>query len=158
MRGQSYALFSLPAGVGVVRYVVPHYANRDSDCNAWGDRRLANTSIFSDAVRFLSVNVKPDLFFVESYRFKMGFLFKPNVDFQCLIGDDAFSEHILISRKTFDLEVRPGLDDLVKKRASKWQLSQSSNKPEVLSFADSVFLNQEFATFLEELATKKGCK
>ena len=88
----------------------------------------------------------------------MGFLFKPDVDFQCLKGDDAFSEHILISRKTFDLEVRPHLEEFVKTRAPKWQLSLSSNEPEVLSFADSVFLSHEFATFLQGLATKKGCK
>jgi hypothetical protein len=158
IRSQTYALFSIAAGVGVISSVVPHYANRDSDCNAWGERRLDNASVYSDGVHFLSVNVAPDLIFVESNRFQMGFLFKPDVDFQCLKGDDAFSEHILISRKTFDLEVRPHLDALIKKRAAKWQLSLSSNEPEVLSFADSVFLSHEFSTFLEGLATKKGCK
>jgi hypothetical protein len=155
---QTYALFSIVAIVGITDYVVPHSERRSSDCYAWGDRRLANTSILSDELSFLSINVRHDLFFVESPRFKMGFLFKPDLDFQCLKGVDTFSQHILISRRAFDLDVRPGLNDLIKKRASKWQLSQSSAEPDVLSFSDSVFLSQEFAAFMEGLAIEKGCK
>jgi hypothetical protein len=156
--GQSYALLSIAALGGIVNYVVPHYADRSSDCNAWGDRRLANSSIVSAGIDFLSIDIGHDLFFVESQQFRMGFLFKPNLDFQCLTGDDEFSDHILISRWTFDTEVRPALNDLIGKHAAKWQLSQSSTDPDVLSFSDSAFLNHEFATFVKDLAKKKGCK
>jgi hypothetical protein len=120
---QTYALLSITDGVGIAYDTVPNIESTWS-CNAWGDRSRANASIISGGIDFLSVNVTQDLIFVESPILSIGFLFKPGLDFQCLKGNDSFSEHILISQKLFDLEVRPYLDDLIKKRVPDWLLSQ----------------------------------
>jgi hypothetical protein len=157
IESQDYALLSTAAGVGIVNYVIPQYERRlASACRAWGERHLTNSSITSSEIGFLSIS--SDKLFVESKSFQTGFLFKPGLDFQCVRGVDAFTRHILISRRAFDLHVRPGLEDLLLKNSAKLKPADPKGEPKVLPFADSVFLNQEFAAFVVALANEKGCK
>jgi hypothetical protein len=154
--GQDYALLSVAAEAGIVNYVIPQSERRlNSTCQAWGERHLTNSSITSNEIGFLSIS--PDLLFIESKTYRTGFLLRPSLDFQCFRGGDAFSHHILISRPMFDLKIRPALDNLLLKHNTKLKVADPKGQPKVLTFPDSVRLNQEFAAFVVGLTNEKGC-
>lgn len=157
--GQDYALLSIVVDGAVVDYVTPHYeralSGRPSTCAAWGERHLTNSSIVSSGIGFLAVDA--DRLFVESMRYQTGFLFKSGLGFQCVEGSDAFSRHILIRRDVFDAEVRPGLEEILDKNEYKSKVATSGGEQKILSFQESVFLNQEFAAFANALTAEKGC-
>jgi hypothetical protein len=152
--GQDYALLSIVHGnAGIVDYVRPHYQRafdgNPSTCMAWGERYLTNSSIISSEINFLPIN--GDLLFVEMVNNKKGFLFKAGPDFQCIPGLDIFSFHILVKKKLFDAEIRPGLEEIFSGK-------KTAGGSGVVSFLDSVFLSQEFAALVTGFADEKGCK
>ncbi len=152
--GQDYALLSVVRGdTGVVDYVRPHYQRafdgNPSTCLAWGERYLTNSSIVSSEINFLPLN--GDLLFVEMANYQKGFVFKPGPDFQCIPGRDVFSRHILVKKKLFDAEIRPGLEEVFSGR-------KPADASGVVSFLDSVFLSQEFAATVAGFAEEKGCR
>ncbi|WFU42893.1 hypothetical protein QA640_10805 [Bradyrhizobium sp. CB82] len=156
---RDYALLSVAANGGIVNYVIPQYQRTIdgilSTCDAWGERHLTNSSITSSELAFLSINSA--LLFVESKDYQTGFLFKPGLDFQCVRGTDSFSRHILISRKAFDAEMRAGLENVLQKNSYKSKISEKG-KRKMLSFFESVFLNQQLAALMARLTEDKGCK
>jgi hypothetical protein len=158
LRGQDYALLSIVHGnSGIVDYVIPHYqrtfSGNPSTCFAWGERHLTNSSIISSEINFLSTGA--DLLFVEMTNYQKGFLFKAEPDFECFAGQDIFSFHILVKKKFFDIEIRPGLEEIFLKKKPSVSFG---DEPNVLSFLDSVSLSQEFAALVTGFAVEKGCK
>lgn len=143
----------------IVNYVVPHYertlSGEPSNCYAWGERHLTNSSITSS--EFDSLSIGPDLLFVADKTFQVGFLFKGGSDIQCIKGADAFSHHILITRQVFDAQMRPDLEGALRGNNQKVGSPGSGDGRKALSFPDSVRLKQEFATVVAGLAEKKGC-
>jgi hypothetical protein len=159
--GREHALISLANRAAFTNYVIPPgYREMDgspSACNAWGERHLTNSAIASGGLGFLEIS--PETFFVELEEYKRGFIFRAGSDFQCTKATDAFSLHVLISREAFDADVRPRLEGVLKKYNYQSKMVTSyDGQTKVLPFSDSVFLNQEFATFIDNLAKEKGCE
>lgn len=157
--GKEYALLSLTRA-GIVEFVDPDLQDaadeHSASCNAWGGRRLTNSSVTS--TKDLAVlPVKADLLFIEWRRYQKGFLFKPGVDLQCVKAADAFSLHLLIDRKMFNAEMRPALERLLQKSSSKLSREKSDNGARVLTFAESITLNEQFANVVARIAKTKGC-
>lgn len=157
LHGEDYAIFStVRQSVGIIGYVIPHYqralSGKPSNCLAWGERHLTNSSIISNKVKYLPID--DGHFFIETAENK-GFIFKTGTEFECFKGRDIFEFHILAKKRFFDAEIRPSLERTLLKQK---QTTNSEGKDAVLSFIQSVSLSQEFATLVAGFAKDKGCK
>jgi hypothetical protein len=157
--GKDYSLLSVARYGGISNYVIPHYERtlngEQSNCHAWGERHITNSSITSSSIAIFSLD--PSLRFVEDKTYQMGFLFKASPDIQCVKGADSFSRHILVERSVFDTQIRPELQSALRRGSVAAGPADSDGKSRALSFLDSVRLSQEFAALVVGLTEKRGC-
>jgi hypothetical protein len=158
--GQGYTLFSISRDASIVDNVTPSYQEPASDdvsaCNAWGERHLTNSAVTWNTFEYYQS--KSGLLFVDSTKYHVGFALKPNVDFQCVKGADAFSHHLFVSKAFFDSQIRPKFEEILKKHLVAGKKTLLHNEAKSVNFIESSVINHEFSVLLANLAEQKGCK